>query len=809
MRIANAKDLHKPATAISRWLYRTCLIIVIFVVFSNYKSFSQDISQGLVGYWPMECNSTDMSGSKLDGINIGNPICKSGKLDSALQFDGFTQYINFPKDSSHYFTAQNGFSWSLWFQGYKIPKSSTKTFAQTLIAVTDTTFGEDFYLGFGDFSNESKYLVFRVDGMGGIGGQNPLVPRYYPSAGFADSTWYHVVAICDYNSNKLKLYFNGNIVDSTDLPANFKKITRKMYPSFGLSDDGTLAGKMGFFRGLLDEIRVHNRALTDAEVKILANEKKNFLTSDKSEVDFGNILCSLNSKISITLKNTGDDIFYVSGSSAKNGTHFKVLNPGANNLSKDQDYKLDIQYFPKANGIHLDTLYIFNNNGALPLRVFLKGRKDLPMSISNDTINFNEIVLCRPDTTVKSTFFITNDVVQGDLLIENVKFSNSIFSSSMKNGDVLKYGEQRSFDIIISPKNIGIYFDSLEYDFTSCGVKKYIYLKANVTDVQVNYQSLVDFGNVPNYETKDSIIYFVNTGSRPIAIKSVKNPSNPFSIVYDSNKKSLNPGDSLEIKISLKIQPNDQSSTIDVIYQSPCGDKTATINLKAVGRYIALFDMQIKNMNAKIGDKEYLVLEIRNPKYLDSSKVDSIKFDVLYNSTMLVSAEKSKVVKVDETHAKMSFVLDIKGLKENKSFNLVEVYHTLGNKAIDTNFITSYSAIGGLSEPNILSSTNTHNICIEGGERLFLADQTLSLSQVYPNPVSANSKINFELIEDGLSKLLLYNSSGNLISTIFEADIKSGVYSAILPADLVESGSYFLQLQTPSQSRTIKLQVIK
>src|SRR5574343_563653 len=88
---------------------------LVMLIAGMQPIFSQDISQGLVGYWPLECDAKEFHGTNLDGTLIGNPNCVDGKLRKAFEFTQ-NQYIEFPKDKSLDFIAETGFSWSIWFK---------------------------------------------------------------------------------------------------------------------------------------------------------------------------------------------------------------------------------------------------------------------------------------------------------------------------------------------------------------------------------------------------------------------------------------------------------------------------------------------------------------------------------------------------------------------------------------------------------------------------------------------------------------------------------------------------------------------
>jgi len=86
----------------------------------------------------------------------------------------------------------------------------------------------------------------------------------------ATSTWEHWVVVFDGtgsgNSDKVKIYFNGEaktLAFSNTLPATTESNSNSVI--LGDSPDGVGAN----FPGLLDDVRIYNRALTGAEAKQL------------------------------------------------------------------------------------------------------------------------------------------------------------------------------------------------------------------------------------------------------------------------------------------------------------------------------------------------------------------------------------------------------------------------------------------------------------------------------------------------------------------------------------------------------------
>jgi hypothetical protein len=100
-------------------------------------------------------------------------------------------------------------------------------------------------------------------------------------------------------------------------------------------------------------------------------------------------------------------------------------------------------------------------------------------------------------------------------------------------------------------------------------------------------------------------------------------------------------------------------------------------------------------------------------------------------------------------------------------------------------------------------------ICTEGGDRLFDASGSLRLQQNRPNPFNASTVITFETIEAGHTELVVADMLGRRVQVLQQGNLYPGVYSLHFDAAALPSGQYFCILRTPSQQRTIRMQLIR
>jgi len=85
---------------------------------------------------------------------------------------------------------------------------------------------------------------------------------YAPPGGFQLGQWYFVAGT--YDGSVIKLYLNGDYVAHTDYTGDIDATAKNLYIGANTTTPPT-----HFFDGLIDEVRIYNRALSKNEIKML------------------------------------------------------------------------------------------------------------------------------------------------------------------------------------------------------------------------------------------------------------------------------------------------------------------------------------------------------------------------------------------------------------------------------------------------------------------------------------------------------------------------------------------------------------
>jgi hypothetical protein len=220
------------------------------------------MQESLVALWKMDDSLPskvvlDSSGNGYNGTAQRNTnlMHVAGKIGGALNFNGTTDYV----DTGETFesTFQNSFSISGWFK-------------------TDRAINSQFILGID--SIDEMDLIFipltsgRETGLSHISGGVSSTGNDFGK--YILNEWYFFVGVAEQTSpttSKFYWYKNGILVNSSDGNSLDQYASFAIPKSLYIGKENTESGA-GIFTGLLDDVRIYNKALSANEVKQLYNE---------------------------------------------------------------------------------------------------------------------------------------------------------------------------------------------------------------------------------------------------------------------------------------------------------------------------------------------------------------------------------------------------------------------------------------------------------------------------------------------------------------------------------------------------------
>jgi prepilin-type N-terminal cleavage/methylation domain-containing protein len=230
-------------------------------------------SQGLVGYWPMDEGSgttaQDQSGSGNAGSWSGTQTGTSGYYSVgqvgpwAGTFNSTNDYVVIPPDDSRFGTGSSGiFTYSFWI------KSSS--YSGSILSRRNPC-NNDAYFNITAGGNTIKLSSFsNIDSSS---------CSYTSGNVLTANQWNHVVITRQWGvASTTKLYVNG-IQDTFTLVGSDSSIEPnytglKEYIGAQESISTCFGPVTNFFNGLIDDVRIYNRALSAAEVQAIYNAEK-------------------------------------------------------------------------------------------------------------------------------------------------------------------------------------------------------------------------------------------------------------------------------------------------------------------------------------------------------------------------------------------------------------------------------------------------------------------------------------------------------------------------------------------------------
>ncbi len=207
---------------------------VVFVMCGGARAY--DLNEGLIAYYPLTNDATDVSGNGMDGTVMSGVTFSDG----AAVFDGSTNaWIDLPDGFSDF---TNGFTFTGWVRFDSFDENYSRVF--------DLSLGE----------NSQNILVAHQSTNSSFAYNAATGSELVIGSFFTSRQWVYVSVV--HNTNEtVGVYMNGTLVDqsySTPLPNAVTRTENFLGRSAWAQD--------GYLNGALRELRFYNRALDAAEV---------------------------------------------------------------------------------------------------------------------------------------------------------------------------------------------------------------------------------------------------------------------------------------------------------------------------------------------------------------------------------------------------------------------------------------------------------------------------------------------------------------------------------------------------------------
>lgn len=227
---------------------------------------SPDLTRELTAFYPFSGSAEDVSGQNNHAIVQGATLTidRFGRPHQAYQFDGENDYLEIPDAASLDMAEQ--LSVSVWL--YYEPPAEQGYY--TILEKSEPTEGLAHY---GLWLIEER-LEFCVQPQAGVFDQVGWCLGSPDSLSLATSQWYHVVGT--YEGGTTQLYVNNELVAQRS--DSRKQLAVNDSPIFiGADPTDPHQPAVRYFRGILDDLRLYERAITAAEIELLYHQVQIYL----------------------------------------------------------------------------------------------------------------------------------------------------------------------------------------------------------------------------------------------------------------------------------------------------------------------------------------------------------------------------------------------------------------------------------------------------------------------------------------------------------------------------------------------------
>lgn len=240
---------------------KTKIILLCFLIglpLSCIKDNPSTLGIGLVAFYPFNGNANDESGNNNNGIIYGATLTEDrfGNPESAYNFNGLNNYILVRNPVG---LSNSKYSFSLWLNISQLPLTHQCNFILELgypnlqghvIAINNQFTQTNPTSGWS--VNSPNLSSSRINFQTGI------LPNI--------NTWYHLTFIR--NDTSVYIYENGIILKHVLTNGEFASYPDPVNLYLG---SRSLVWDNYFFNGIIDDIRVYNRVLTDSEINELVS----------------------------------------------------------------------------------------------------------------------------------------------------------------------------------------------------------------------------------------------------------------------------------------------------------------------------------------------------------------------------------------------------------------------------------------------------------------------------------------------------------------------------------------------------------
>lgn len=482
-----------------------------------------------------------------------------------------------------------------------------------------------------------------------------------------------------------------------------------------------------------------------------------------------------------------------------------------------QDEKGKIIY-PKSNGVYQVKVISINGCESELSEPFPFEGQGPEIEINPEAVKF-ETVYCNDEFRMRE-IKITNSgnsvLVLSSYTISGTGKEDFEFSGFEKKE--LKAKESINAKIYFKPKTIGQ--KTAELIITSTGKNSPPIIPLNGAKENISFefsQNSLEFTDLEPDTPYEKSVLLTNNSPLDLVFNSNYLKLKDFEVITNGSPEiPAGKGVLLRVKFKGGAAGKEFNESLEMT-DSKCGN-TIKLSLiaKVKGTAVRKFDIKIGSVNATSGQYVEIPIQLNEPGALMQKGITSIKGTLNFNTTLLEPVEDTPKGDKDKD-GKIRIIpiqFDIHegtgtGLQTQKT---LKFRVSLGNDSMTTIRFDKIEAVPNLPDIEFTSTgglVKLTDICNAGGPRLVYFDGEEIALTIMTNIANDNISLSFNLLENGHTKITIFNSSGYISKNVLNDNISKGFYEQDISVADLGTGLYFIVLETPTAYITKRIAIIK
>ncbi len=379
---------------------------------------------------------------------------------------------------------------------------------------------------------------------------------------------------------------------------------------------------------------------------------------------------------------------------------------------------------------------------------------------------------------------------------------------------IIPHGETRTVVFRFAPESVGLKTAIINVQTQVGPVQCPIRGEGVLPQAEIPL-NIVDFGDVYLGTVKDTTISAAihNAGSIPLTVTGTGQLGPDvvqFSEVSGGGGFTLAPAESHTM--TLRFAPvRSGHSTGGIGFSVDGMEEQASLLL--VGNGICMHEeavLALDTIRARPGDQVDIPVYLRGTERILCDQTTEFRAGIRFNATLLVPTDPTPAGSVED--GERTILLDQLPVKADEQGAIAHLTFiaTLGNAEGTPLVVENPIAVGGdVTVAGVPGYFLLTDLCHEGGTRLFDAAGQIVLRQNRPNPFNAITVIEYEVIEDGPTRLYVADLLGRVVSVLVDDFVQAGRSHVAFDASALSSGIYTYILQTPTQQVHRLMEVVK